>query len=389
LSGYGTAVPPLGCLERRAKWPRWTNELKVAEEISAARADVMGHPDGISFEPDWIVALHDGFHSYLEVNPVFAVTGVKTIGEAAAIIGSDGTTILLAAPAWDETRLIQQAPCEVLACNDVPTALQSRVSGRLAVRGLDDVSVRFREALAHCNLVRIPTDTDRPKTIAELTAARRASEIAEQAYAELLAFLEPGIAEYEMVAQLDVDVRRRGADDHFVLCSSSTAGDNVRAPTGRIIESGDVVNIEISPSVDGQFVQLCRTVVLGSASAQRRNDYELIIAALREGMNAASPGATVAEVVSALDSPLFQAGLGEYCRPPHIRVRGHGQGLASLSPGDITFDNQTVLLDGMMFTLHPNQRFPESGYMMCGEPIVVQPGGAVALTARRPHLDEC
>ena len=129
------------------------------------------------------------------------------------------------------------------------------------------------------------------------------------------------------------------------LCSSSTAGDNVRAPTGRIIESGDVVNIEISPSVDGQFVQLCRTVVLGSASAQRRNDYELIIAALREGMNAASPGATVAEVVSALDSPLFQAGLGEYCRPPHIRVRGTGQGLASLSPGDITFDNQTVLLE--------------------------------------------
>lgn len=339
--------------------------------------------------PDWFVAVHDGIHSYLEVNPVFAATGVKTLGEAAAITDPDGATTLLAAPRWDEERLRERATCEVVACDDVAAELQRRVSGLVTVAGLDDVNARFRRALAGCEITLAASDHERPKTHSEMAAARRASEIAELAYAHLLAVIEPGMAEHEMIAELDVDVRRRGADDHFVLCSSSRDGDNVRAPTGRVIERGDVVNIEISPSVDGQFVQVCRTIVLGAASDQRRSAYSLIVTALSEGMAAARPGATVSEVVAALDAPLFGAGLGEYCRPPYIRVRGHGQGLASLSPGDITHDNETVLEDGMMFTLHPNQRFPDCGYMMCGEPVVVRPGGALALTTRSPALDEC
>ena len=161
------------------------------------------------------------------------------------------------------------------------------------------------------------------------------------------------------MARLDVDVRRRGADDHFVLASTSPAGDNVRAPTRRAsLEPGDVVNVEISPSVDGQFVQICRTVVLGEAEPRRRRDYALLIEAFARGTAAARTGATVADVVAALDAPLVAAGLAEYCRPPYIRVRGHGQGLASVAPGDITWDNDTPLAAGMMFTLHPNQRFP-------------------------------
>ena len=269
----------------------------------------------------------------------------------------------------------------MVACDDVPAELARRLAGRVEVAGLEDVSSRFRAALRHCRLIAVASDHDRPKTAAELDAARRASAVAEAAYAALLELLAPGIAEHELIAALDVDVRRRGADDHFVLASSSPAGDNVRAPSARVLEPGDVVNVEISPSVDGQFVQICRTAVLGEASAQRRRDYDLIVTALREGMAATRPGATVAEVVAALDAPLVAAGLAEYCRPPHIRVRGHGQGLASLSPGDIVFDNETPLQAGMMFTLHPNQRFPQSGYMLCGEPILVTAAGGVALTA--------
>jgi Xaa-Pro aminopeptidase len=343
----------------------------------------------VSAAADWVVHLHDGVHSYLEANPVFALTGVRTIGEAAALVARDGTTTLRAARGWVGPRRGAPPRCRVVACDDVPSEIAARVAGRVAVAGIDDVNSRFRAALRHCELVEIPSDHDRPKTSRELAAARSAAVIAEAAYAELLRILQPGIAEYELIASLDIDVRRRGADDHFVLCSSSPLGDNVRAPTARVLEPGDIVNVEISPSVDGQFVQICRTAVIGTAGAQRRSDYALIVTALREGIAASLPGATVAEVVAALDAPLFDAGLGEYCRPPHIRVRGHGQGLASLSPGDVTFDNDTSLEAGMMFTLHPNQRFPQNGYMLCGEPIVVTPEGGLPLTSRDPGLDEC
>lgn len=323
---------------------------------------------------------------------MFAVTRCKTIGEAAAVIEPGGEVTLVAAPAWDAERLRAQSDCAVIGCDDVATRLAELVSGRgrVEVAGIDDVPLRFRRALeaAVGELVPVASDVNRAKTERELDAARHASTIAEAAYAECLTWLRPGLHEHELVAKLDVDVRRRGADDHFVLASSSPAGDNVRAPRDRLLEPGDVINVELSPSVDGQFVQICRTAVLGEATPDRRRDYALLIEAFARGMAAARTGTTVAEVVAELDAPLIGAGLAEYCRPPYIRVRGHGMGLASVAPGDITFDNDTPLAAGMMFTLHPNQRFPESGYMLCGEPVLVGDQRAIPLTRREPGLDE-
>jgi len=37
--------------------------------------------------------------------------------------------------------------------------------------------------------------------------------------------------------------------------------------------------------------------------------------------------------------------------------------------------------------MHPNQYLPETGYLMCGEPVVITPAGARALSARAAELD--
>jgi Xaa-Pro dipeptidase len=41
----------------------------------------------------------------------------------------------------------------------------------------------------------------------------------------------------------------------------------------------------------------------------------------------------------------------------------------------------------MVFVMHPNQYLPETGYLMCGEPVVITPGGAQALSERTATLD--
>ena len=41
----------------------------------------------------------------------------------------------------------------------------------------------------------------------------------------------------------------------------------------------------------------------------------------------------------------------------------------------------------MIFVMHPNQYMPETGYLMCGEPVVITPHGAKALSAREAELD--
>jgi hypothetical protein len=41
----------------------------------------------------------------------------------------------------------------------------------------------------------------------------------------------------------------------------------------------------------------------------------------------------------------------------------------------------------MVFVMHPNQYIPETGYLMCGEPVVITPKGAEALSAQMAQLD--
>jgi Xaa-Pro aminopeptidase len=88
-----------------------------------------------------------------------------------------------------------------------------------------------------------------------------------------------------------------------------------------------------------------------------------------------------------MDDVFRAAGYGEYCRPPYMRVRGHGLGALSDLPGDISVDNKTVLEADMIFIIHPNQYIPETGYLMCGEPVRIGDASAEPLTRRRSMLD--
>jgi Xaa-Pro aminopeptidase len=42
---------------------------------------------------------------------------------------------------------------------------------------------------------------------------------------------------------------------------------------------------------------------------------------------------------------------------------------------------------GMTFVMHPNQYLPETGYLMCGEPVLITEEGAQALSANLAELD--
>ncbi|MEN3279047.1 MAG: Xaa-Pro dipeptidase [Solirubrobacteraceae bacterium] len=348
-------------------------------------------------DADCFICLFDGVHSFLEPEPVLELTGFKALDECAVVVDRAGAMTMVVTPAWDAGRArAPRAPARggprVIGSDDALDALVAEVAGRrIAVAGLDAVPERYAQRLGKVAHVVAVDDAvyrrERPKTSDELARARRAATIAEDAYRRLLAEVRPGAAEHQLAARLNADVRRAGADDFFLGFSADRVGRRLRQPTERRLSEGDVVNVEVSPSVEGQFVQICRTVVVGQATTAQRREYALLAAAFAAGLAAAIPGTTVGQVVAAIDQPLAEAGLGEYTRPPHIRVRGHGLGLASTSPGDIAFDSATVLEEGMAFVLHPNQPLPTLGYVLCGEPVVIRAQGAQPLTRTAPHLD--
>jgi Xaa-Pro aminopeptidase len=224
------------------------------------------------------------------------------------------------------------------------------------------------------------------KTAAEITRARRAAEIAELGLERLLELARPGMRECDLAVELNCYTKSLGADDNFLMLCASPHNPAVMPSSNRKIERGDILNTELTPSYEGQFVQICRTVAVGKPRAELQEKYDLVLRAMWAGIETIRPGIPISRVCSAIDRVLQTAGYAEYCRPPHMRRRGHGLGCGSVSPGDVAANNDTILEEDMIFVVHPNQYLPETGYLMCGEPVRVTATGAETLSKKTAAL---
>jgi Xaa-Pro dipeptidase len=345
---------------------------------------------------DAIVALHDGAHFIEKPNPVTVLTGFKSLGPTAAILRSDGAVTLIVAPAWDAERAAEACPqARMIGTEDVADALAAALNNgarkNVVLAGMrflpssiaDRVAAVLPQAPSANKLV---FDAARTKTDAEITNAREATRIAELGYRHLLEIARPGMSEDELAAELKWQMKTLGADDNFLLLCASTHNRAVQPSTGRRLQKGDIILAEITPSVRGQLAQICRTVVVGDASTELSDKYALVVHAMDQGIAAAKPGVPMAEVCRAINAVLEAEGYGEFCHPPHIRRRGHGLGFTSMRPGDVALDNETILEPGMVFMIHPNQYLPETGYLLCGEPVLLTPAGAEPLTMQKAAL---
>jgi Xaa-Pro aminopeptidase len=334
-----------------------------------------------------------GVYTFLLVDHVRYASGFKCLGpDAVLMLPKDDPPTLLLSPAWDEERARRQSPVEdVVAAEDVPAATARLVEERglaaakVAVTGLDRITARMRDALTES--FRLPLrsfdssfdDVAAVRDDYELALARAAAKIADEANEHLLATAAVGMPEYVLAAELVRFTKSRGADDNFLLLASSQQNRGVRPVSDRLLDRGDFVISELTPSVGGQFVQINRTALIGEPTPQQQGAYDILASALEAGLSRAVPGATVGEMVGAVNDAISAAGYGSHLTG---RRRGHGLGLGSVVPGDLVAGNDTVLRPGMIFTLHPNQYLPATGYLMCGQPVLVTEQGPEVLSAR-------
>jgi Xaa-Pro aminopeptidase len=136
----------------------------------------------------------------------------------------------------------------------------------------------------------------------------------------------------------------------------------------------------ITPCYKGYFAQLCRTLVLGAPTGLQREKYDLLIRAEEAGFAAAAPGRPSGAIAEAINKVIGEAGYVEYCRQPYMRTRGHGLGFGGVVPADISEGAGPQLAVNMTMVIHPNQYIPETGYMMLGDTVVIEPMGPRSLT---------
>ena len=349
--------------------------------------------DGI----DLLIAASTGLHTLDRADPVAYLTGYRSVGESIFLLYRSGDATLIVSPAADAERLASRYTASAgLATNDLVGSVEKIISAHpaqsVATVNFNPLPYRIAEELLPlCGAAPRPFDDilytiAGRKTKAGIERARIATSIAEKGFDRLLEIARPGLRECELAVELNCYTKSLGAEDNFLMLNSLAHSHAVMPSSARPIENGDILLAELSPNFDGQFSQICRTVSIGTARRELQEKYDLVVRAMWAGIEAVRPGIPVSEVCRAIDRVLESAGYAEYCRPPHMRRRGHGLGSGSVSPGDISVDNHTILEENMIFVVHPNQYIPEVGYLLCGEPVRVTATGVEVLSSRTAAL---
>jgi Xaa-Pro dipeptidase len=331
------------------------------------------------------------------VDSVFHLTGYRGVGESLAVLRKGEKPLLIVTPEWENERAQARAVgWEVRGVEDLAPAISSLFPKGLTAGRTGTVNLGRLPAAIAKKLSSLVGDAKRldkqyeqalmPKTVAEIENAREATAIAERGFERMLQVAKVGMAECDLAVQMKLYMEALGADDNFWLMTASPHNRAVQPSSGRKLEVGDIILAEMTPTYKGQLAQICRTVVVGAPSPVLSEKYALVVRAMETGIKTIKPGIPMGDVAKAIDKVLSAEGYAEFCVPPHIRRRGHGLGHGSNAPGDVAPSNETILQEDMVFVVHPNQYLPETGYLLCGEPVRVTATGVEQLSKKTAWL---
>ncbi|KQT42982.1 X-Pro dipeptidase [Aureimonas sp. Leaf454] len=195
------------------------------------------------------------------------------------------------------------------------------------------------------------------KSPAEIALIRHAMGITLAVQAQARAAMRPGVRASEIVALIDAEHRRRGADDGstFAIVSFGAATALPHGAEGdQVLGARDVVLVDTGCRLDGYHSDLTRTYTVGEPDGDVARIWAIEREAQAAVFAAARPGAACRALDAAARQVLADHGLGPDYRLPGLPHRaGHGIGLDIHEPPYIVRGNEQALEPGMCFSVEP------------------------------------
>ena len=201
---------------------------------------------------------------------------------------------------------------------------------------------------------------------------RRAANIASAGHARAMRVCRPGMAEYELEAELSYEFRKRGADGHAyspIVASGRSACVLHYVENNKLLGEHTLVLIDAGCEMEGYASDITRTFpVSGKFSDVQRDVYEIVLAAQNAAIDTVKPGTPFIAYHDAalriltqgmIDLKLLTGSLdglieNEAYKPFYMHRTGHWLGLDVHDAGEYKSGDDWVTLEpGMALTVEP------------------------------------
>lgn len=214
----------------------------------------------------------------------------------------------------------------------------------------------------------------------EIRAIRRAVGLVDRAFAEILDYIQVGRTEHEIALELEFYLRNRGGERmafEVILASGARSARPHSRPSGKVLESGDLVLLDYGVVCDGYCSDFSRTMLAGTAPESWQEEiYQVVLAAQAAGIETIRAGVAAADVDARVRAVIEGYGYGEYFG----HGTGHGLGLQVHESPRLGRFSEETLQAGMVVTVEPGIYLPDRGGVRIEDVVVVRETGAEILT---------
>ncbi len=223
------------------------------------------------------------------------------------------------------------------------------------------------------------------KEVAELVSLRKAIQITERVYRDILGMLKPGVAERDIAAEISYRHKTYGADgdafEPIVVAGARSAMPHAR-PSSRRIRAGEMLILDLGCRVRGYGSDLTRTVSVGGLRRRTAQIYRVVLDAHDLALNALRAGMPACELDAVARASIRRAGYGRY----FIHSLGHGLGLRVHERPAIGPLSRETLQEGSVVTIEPGVYLPGFGGVRIEDDVLIRSNGCRVLTASSTEL---
>ena len=213
----------------------------------------------------------------------------------------------------------------------------------------------------------------------EIELLQRAAAVGDRLFEHILPFIEPGVTEMAIAAELEHSARLAGVEamsfSTIVASGPRSSLPHGAASMAKVPRRG-FVTLDFGVILSGYCSDMTRTVHVGRATSDEQAAYEAVSEAQLAGVLATKAGVTCGDVDQACRSVLRRHKLAKY----FSHSTGHGVGIEIHEAPRVAKKQAAILETGMVITIEPGVYIPEHFGLRIEDTVVVESTGARILT---------
>jgi len=213
----------------------------------------------------------------------------------------------------------------------------------------------------------------------ELAFLQRAIDASDAAMEAVCPAIQEGMTESEVAWRMEKAMREFGADGisfETIVASGPNGAMAHHRPSGRQIQKGEPIVIDMGARVGGYCSDITRTVLVGEPDDTFRKIYDIVLGAQLTAINTVRPGMTGEECDGLSRDVIVQAGYGDNFG----HSLGHGVGLAVHENPRVSPKSTDSLEPDMVFTVEPGIYVSGWGGVRIEDIVVLGEKGATPLS---------